>query len=127
MSTGVGPADGAAEPYSLSRPAAGVGPGDPDALAKVSPARATGAHVSLIGRPTGEGLRRDPSTADTADGPASGSQGVPVVKPALGPPAHCIGVRSGSRPRPSPGTFLSHGSRTLSGGLGTSRMPISSP
>ena len=40
---------------------------------------------------------------------------------------HCSGVRAGSRPRPSPGTFFSYGSRTASGGMGTSRMPISSP
>jgi hypothetical protein len=33
---------------------------------------------------------------------------VPVVKPAFGPGSHGIGVGSGWRPRPTPGTFFSN-------------------
>jgi len=57
----------------------------------------------------------------------SGSHGVAVEKPALGESSHSIGVRAGSRPNPSPGTFFSKRSWTRSGGMATSVMPSSSP
>ena len=58
----------------------------------------------------------------------SGSQGSPVVKPAWGSaPVQGMGVRTGSRPIPSPGWRSSAGSRTRSGGIGTSSSPSSSP
>ena len=62
---------------------------------------------------------------DKADGSVAGATNTTshTVRAAL----HCIGVRSGSRPSPCPGTFFSHGSWTWSGGIGTSVMPISSP
>ena len=41
-----------------------------------------------------------------------------MVKPASGGASHCIGVRSGSRPRPMPGCVLPAGSCTHSGGIG---------
>ena len=50
-----------------------------------------------------------------------------VVKPAFGAFTHSIGERSGSRPRPLPGSFFSAGSRTWSGAIDTSSMPSSSP
>ena len=40
-----------------------------------------------------------------------------MVNPAFGAASHCIGVRSGSRPTPRPGSFISQGSCTCSGGI----------
>ncbi len=51
----------------------------------------------------------------------------PSVNPASLELSHCMGVRSGSRPMPLPGSFFSAGSCTSPAGIGTSVMPISSP
>src|SRR5690606_40274808 len=62
-------------------------------------------------------LFRSPSCAATlrlSQSGLSGSQGSPVVKPALSELSQGIGVREGSRPRPMPGWRSSRGSRTLS-------------
>ena len=64
------------------------------------------------------GLGRSASTDTTEDD---------EPKPAFDSADHCMGVRSGSRPNPSPGTRFSKGSCTRSGSMGTSCMPISSP
>jgi len=64
-----------------------------------------------------EGSARWASTFPSAGSP-TGSQGSPVVNPAVRPGSHRIGVRHGSRPP---------GSCHRSGGTGTSAIPISSP
>ena len=60
------------------------------------------------------------------EAPVSGN-GEPLVKPALAVSSHGIGVRTGSRPRPRPGSRSSRGSCTWSAGISTRPMPSSSP
>ena len=58
----------------------------------------------------------------------TGSHGRPFVKPLLGRAlSHCIGVRSGSRPCPTPGCRSSAGSRISSRAIWPFVIPISSP
>ena len=57
------------------------------------------------------------STLRSRQSSFSGSQGAPVVKPAFGVASHGIGVRTGSRPRPRPGSRSSRGSCTRVGGI----------